>query len=70
MNKPKLRFKGFTEDWEQRKFSDFTRDAGKRNKDNLDLVPYAITNEHGFIPQNEAHDEFGYMKETEEHTIL
>ena len=52
-------------DWEQRKFSDFTRDAGKRNKDNLDLVPYAITNEHGFIPQNEAHDEFGYMKDTD-----
>lgn len=51
--------------WEQRKFSDFTWDAGKRNKDNLDLVPYAITNEHGFIPQNEAHDEFGYMKDTD-----
>ena len=52
-------------DWEQRKFSDFTWDAGKRNKDNLDLVPFAITNEHGFIPQNEAHDEFGYMKDTD-----
>lgn len=51
--------------WEQRKFSDFTWDAGKRNKENLDLVPYAITNEHGFIPQNEAHDEFGYMKDTD-----
>lgn len=62
---PEIRFSGFTEDWEQRKFSDFTRDAGKRNKDNLDLVPYAITNEHGFIPQNEAHDEFGYMKDTD-----
>lgn len=28
-------------------------------------MPYAITNEHGFIPQNEAHDEFGYMKDTD-----
>ena len=65
MAKPKIRFKGYQEDWEQRKFSDFTWDAGKRNKDNLDLVPYAITNEHGFIPQNEAHDEFGYMKDTD-----
>lgn len=64
-NVPKLRFPGFTEPWEQRKFSDFTWDAGKKNKDNLDLVPYAITNEHGFIPQNEAHDEFGYMKDTD-----
>ena len=52
-------------DWEQRKFCDFTWDAGKRNKENLDLVPYAITNEHGFIPQSEAHDEFGYMKDTD-----
>ena len=65
MKKPKIRFKGFTEDWEQRKFCDFTWDAGKRNKENLDLVPYAITNEHGFIPQSEAHDEFGYMKDTD-----
>ena len=62
---PDIRFPEFSDAWEQRKFSDFTWDAGKRNKDNLDLVPYAITNEHGFIPQNEAHDEFGYMKDTD-----
>ena len=65
MGKPKIRFKGYEEDWEQRKFGDFTWDAGKRNKENLDLVPYAITNEHGFISQSEAHDEFGYMKDTD-----
>ena len=64
-NTPKIRFKGFTEDWEQRKFSDFTWNAGKRNKDDLDLEPYAITNEHGFIRQSEAHDDFGYMKDTD-----
>ena len=64
-DKPEIRFDGFTDDWEQRKFCDFTWDAGKRNKENLDLVPYAITNEHGFIPQSEAHDEFGYMKDTD-----
>ena len=63
--KPNIRFKEFSDDWEQRKFCDFTWDAGKRNKENLDLVPYAITNEHGFIPQSEAHDEFGYMKDTD-----
>ncbi len=28
-------------------------------------MPYAITNEYGFIPQSEAHDEFGYMKDTD-----
>ena len=62
---PEIRFPGFTDAWEQRKFCDFTWDAGKRNKENLNLVPYAITNEHGFIPQSEAHDEFGYMKDTD-----
>ena len=62
---PEIRFAGFTGDWEQRKFSDFTWFSGKRNKEDLDLEPYAITNEHGFIPQNEAHDDFGYMKDTD-----
>jgi len=62
---PRYRFKGFDGKWVQRKFSDFTCAAGTRNKDNLDLEPYAITNENGFIRQSEAHDEFGYMKDTD-----
>ena len=62
---PEVRFSGFTDDWEQRKFADFTWDAGKRNKEDLDLEPYAITNEHGFICQRDAHDDFGYMKDTD-----
>ena len=62
---PRLRVHGFTQPWQTKKFSDFTYASSVRNKDNLDLVPYAITNEHGFIPQNEAHDEFGYMKNTD-----
>ena len=65
MGKPKIRFRGFNDDWEQRKFSDFTWKAGKRNKEDLDLEPYAITNEHGFIRQCDAHDDFGYMKDTD-----
>ena len=51
--------------WEQRKLGDCTFLSGKKNKNNLNLEPYAITNEHGFIPQNKAHDEFGYMKDTD-----
>ena len=65
MAKPIIRFKGYQDDWEQRKFADFTWDAGKRNKEDLDLEPYAITNEHGFIRQRDAHDDFGYMKDTD-----
>ena len=62
---PKIRFKGFADAWKQRKFDEFTFPAGERNKNDLQLEAYAITNEHGFIPQNEAHDDFGYMKNTD-----
>ena len=62
---PEIRFAGFTDAWEQRKFSDFTFPAGERNKDDLDLEPYAITNNQGFIAQSEAHDDFGYMKDVD-----
>ena len=65
MKKPKIRFKGYQEDWEQRKLGELGSDAGKRNKEDLDLEPYAITNEHGFIRQRDAHDDFGYMKDTD-----
>ena len=51
--------------WEQRKFSDFTYPVREKNREGLPLVPYAITNEHGFILQNQAHDDFGYMKNTD-----
>ena len=62
---PCSRFGGFDRPWTLYKFSDFTWASGTRNKDNLDLEPYAITNEHGFIRQSEAHEEFGYMKDTD-----
>lgn len=64
-NIPEIRFAGFTGDWEQRKFCDFTFAASERNKRDLPLEPFAITSEHGFIPQNKAHDDFGYMKNTD-----
>ncbi len=65
MGTPKIRFRGFDGEWEEKKFSEFTKSVSIRNKSDLDLEPYAITNEHGFIKQNEAHDEFGYMKNTD-----
>ena len=41
---PKIRFKGFTDDWEQRKFGDITFLSGEKNRDNLPLVSYSISN--------------------------
>lgn len=63
--KPLLRFNSFNEDWEQRKFSDITFPAGEKNKDNLPLESYSITNEHGFVPQDEKFENGGTMREAD-----
>ena len=47
--------------WEQRKFSDITFLAGEKNKDNLPFESFSVTNEHGFIPQNEQFENGGTM---------
>lgn len=61
-NKPRIRFKGFTEDWEQRKFSEITYLSGIKNKENKPYESYSISNEFGFIPQNEQFENGGTMK--------
>ena len=60
-NVPEIRFSGFTEAWEQRKFSDITFLAGEKNKENIPYESYSVTNEHGFIPQNEQFENGGTM---------
>ena len=62
---PRIRFSSFTDDWEQRKFSDITFPAGEKNKDNLPLESYSITNEHGFVPQDEKFENGGTMREAD-----
>ena len=62
---PEIRFKGFTDPWEQRKFSDITFLAGEKNRDNLPLESYSITNEHGFVPQDEKFENGGTMREAD-----
>ena len=47
--------------WEQRKFSDITYLSGKKNKENLPYESYSVTNEQGFIPQNEQFENGGTM---------
>lgn len=62
---PKRRFAGFTDAWEQRKFSEITYPAGEKNRENLPLESYSITNEHGFIPQDEKFGNGGTMREAD-----
>ena len=58
---PNIRFKGFTDPWEQRKFTDITFLSGEKNKDNLPYESYSVTNENGFVPQNEQFENGGTM---------
>ena len=62
---PAIRFAGFRDDWEQRKFSEITFPAGIKNKDNLPLESYSITNESGFVPQDEKFENGGTMREAD-----
>ena len=55
----------YTSSWEQRKFSDITFPAGEKNRDNLPLESYSITNEHGFVPQEEKFENGGTMREAD-----
>ena len=62
---PELRFDGFTDPWEQRKFSEFVFQSGIRNKDNLPLESYSVTNDRGFVQQDEQFENGGTMREAD-----
>lgn len=61
MAKPEIRLKGFEGEWEDVCFRDITYLAGTKNRDNLPLPSYSITNENGFVPQNEQFENGGTM---------
>lgn len=56
---PKLRFKGFTDDWEQVKFGKITSKYKTRNKDGEQLRSFSVSNIYGFIPQEEQFENGG-----------
>lgn len=62
---PKIRFKGFEEEWKKVSFKDFTFHAGTKNRDNLPLESYSISNEFGFNPQNEQFENGGTMTQAD-----
>ena len=62
---PELRFGGFTDPWEQRKFSDFVVASGIKNRDNLPLQSYSVSNDRGFVPQDEQFENGGTMRDAD-----
>ncbi len=61
MAKPEIRLKGFDGEWENVSFKDISYPSGEKNRDNLSLESYSISNELGFVPQNVQFEKGGTM---------
>lgn len=56
MNDPKIRFKGYTDAWEQRKLNEIAQKVTEKNKDNLYDEPFTNSAEQGIISQKDYFD--------------
>ncbi len=56
MGKPVIRFKGYEDDWEQRKLGDLTERVTRKNQDLVSELPLTISAQYGLIDQNEFFD--------------
>ena len=55
-NIPEIRFKGFTDPWEQRKLGDIVERVTRKNQDLVSELPLTISAQYGLIDQNEFFD--------------
>lgn len=62
---PEIRFKGFTDAWEQYKLADITYYSGVKNSDNVPYESYSISNVNGFVPQEEQFEHGGTMRDAD-----
>ncbi len=65
MSTPEIRFKGHLSPWKQHRFDEITFPAGRKNRDNLPYDSFSITNESGFVPQNDKFENGGTMKDAD-----
>ena len=56
MQRPKVRFKGFTDDWEQRKLGEVVERITRKNENLISELPLTISAQYGLIDQNEFFD--------------
>ncbi|GAA2954929.1 hypothetical protein GCM10011538_03120 [Ligilactobacillus murinus] len=54
---PELRFSGFTDAWELRKFENFVKKSGAKNKNGGNFPAYSVSNTLGLVPQTEQFEE-------------
>ena len=56
MGKPRVRFQGYTDDWEQRKLGEIVERVTRKNQDLVSELPLTISAQYGLIDQNEFFD--------------
>jgi len=54
--KPRIRFEGFTDAWEQRKLGDVVDRVTRKNQDLVSTLPLTISAQYGLIDQREFFD--------------
>ena len=62
---PQIRFEGFTDAWGQRKLGEFVFQSGIKNRDNESFESYSVTNDRGFVQQDEQFENGGTMREAD-----
>lgn len=67
---PPVRFKGFYDLWKPRKLGNITYSSGKKNRENISYESFSITNENGFIPQDEKFENGGSMRDADKRMYI
>lgn len=60
---PKIRYNGYIKEWDNVCLNDIVSNAGVKNRENLPLVSFSITNDQGFIPQDDKFENGGTMRD-------
>lgn len=64
--KPKIRFKGFNDDWEQRKLSGILCEKNERTSDFNSFPLYSLTIENGITPKTDRYERSSLVTKTED----
>lgn len=67
---PKLRFPGFTDDWEQRKLGNLCERVVRKNKNNESDLPLTIASQHGLIDQRDFFNKIVAAKDMSNYYLL
>jgi len=69
-NTPKIRFKGFTEDWEQRKLGELCERITRKNKNDESDLPLTIASQYGLIDQRDFFNKVVAAKDMSNYYLL